>query len=69
MGVPDHKLKEFLSKDDPLVCIVDYWLKGNVEEVPISWPSIEKVLRDMNENKLASRIRDAYCKQEGTYIM
>ena len=45
LGIPPHKLKEFEKEADPLEKTVDYFLKGNVEGVPLSWNSIVTALK------------------------
>lgn len=50
---------------DPLAAAVDYWLKGNVENVSISWKSVAEALDSsfVGESGLAKRIRLAHCTQ------
>ena len=63
LGVPRHKLKEFEKDSDPLSAVVDYWLKGNVKDVPVSWKPIVEALEYVGEMSLADTIRMKYCKQ------
>ena len=62
LGVPRHKLKEFEKDSDPLSAVVDYWLKGNVEDVLISWKSVMKALECVEEKGLAKMISKKYCE-------
>ena len=68
MGIPRSKLEEFREVKDPLSAVVDYWLRGNVEGVPISWESVVKALNSshVGETGLAKRIRISHCKQVGS---
>ena len=69
MGIPLHKLKEFEEEDDPLAAAIDYWLRGNVESVPVNWKSIVDALKSghVDESGLAKRIASKYCSDhEGT---
>ncbi len=45
LGIPRHKLKWFRKEDDPLSAVIDYWLCGNVESVPLTWRSVVEVLK------------------------
>ena len=65
LGVPHHKLKEFEKEADPLSAVIDYWLSGNVEGVPVSWRSIVAALKSnhVGETGLANRISRKYCQQ------
>ena len=66
LGVPHYKLMEFKSSDDPLMHLVDYWLKGNVEGVSVSWNSIVKALRSryVQATGLANKLEKKYCKED-----
>ena len=57
---------EFKKRDDPLAAAVDYWLRGNVEDVSVSWKSIVVALKSshVGETGLAKRISSKYCQQE-----
>ena len=63
LGIPPHKLKEF--EKDSLVETVDYFLKGNVEGVPLSWDSIVTALKSdhVGEPALAKHLQNVYTKQ------
>ena len=65
LGIPDHKLKLFQKEDDPLATSIDYWMRENVDDVPVSWLSIETALRNMKEGRLADHIKKNYCQCEG----
>ena len=70
LGIPYNKLKEFEKEDDPLAAVIDYWLRGNVEGVPVNWKSIVDVLKSshVDENGLAKRIALKYCSDRGGEI-
>ena len=65
MGIPPHKLKEIEKGADPLVESVDYFLKGNVEGVPLSWGSIVTALKSdhVGEPALAKHLQNVYTQQ------
>ncbi len=67
LGIPLNKIKEFKKEDDPLSEVIDYWLKGNVKGVPLTWKSIVKALESthVDEEALAERIKKTYCHNEG----
>ena len=61
-----HKLKEFEEKEvDPLAAVINYWLNGNVKDVPITWRSVATALESIlvDESGLAQTIRDKYCPE------
>ena len=62
LHVPRHKLEEFRKEEDPLAALVDYWLRGNVKGVPVSWQSIVTALESshVDERGLARRIGEKY---------
>lgn len=66
LRIPHHKLMEFKNREDPLIDLVNYWLKGNVEGVPVTWMSLVGALnsRFVRETGLANRIKKKYCQQE-----
>ena len=66
LHVPRHKLEEFKEDKDPLAAVVDYWLRGNVEGVSVSWQSIVEALKSgyVGESGLAKRIAKKYCREE-----
>ena len=66
LGIPRHKLKEFEKEANPLVETVDYFLRGNVEGVPLSWDSIVTALKSsfVLEPALARRIQRMYSGKE-----
>ena len=68
LGVPHHKLKEFEKEVDPLSAVIDYWLNGNAERVPVSWRSVAAALESsyVGETGLATRISRKYCQQNNT---
>ena len=65
LGIPHGKLKEFEKEVDPLSTMIDFWLRGNVEEVPVSWRSIVTALDNVSEIGLAGRISKKYCNDKG----
>ena len=64
LHIPYHKLKEFEKEADPLAAVINYWLNGNVENVPVTWRSIVAVLESssVDEKGLAKTIGDKYCQ-------
>ena len=66
LHVPYHKLKEFEKEADQLAAIINYWLNGNVEDIPVTWRSIVAVLESssVDERGLAKTIKDKYCQSE-----
>ena len=65
LGVPRYKLKEFEKDSEPLSAVVDYWLKGNVEDVPVSWKFVVEALECVGEKGLANTISKKYCQGGG----
>ena len=63
LGIPRHNLEEFKKERDALSASIDYWLKENVEEVPVTWQSIVNALTSphVDERGLAQRIAKKYC--------
>ena len=63
LNVPYHKRKEFEDEKNPLVEIINYWLNGNVKDVPVTWRSIVAALESdsVDEKGLAKAIADKYC--------
>ena len=66
LHIPYHKLKEFQEEKDRFVEVINYWLNGNVEDVPVTWRSIVTVLESssVDERGLAKTIMDKYCQSE-----
>lgn len=66
MGMPYHVLEEFKKELDPLAAVINYWLKGNVEEVQVCWLSIVETLKTPHvmELGLAEKICAKYCPQD-----
>lgn len=59
-------LKKFEKEEaEPFAAVVDYWLNGNIEDVPRSWETIVDVLQDsnINETAMAKTIEDKYCNR------
>lgn len=63
LGIPRHVLKKFENERDPLSAVVDYWLRGNVKDVPRSWRYIVDTLKSdyVDEGGLSRSIEDQYC--------
>ena len=57
-------MEKFKKEDDPLSSAIDYWLRDNVEDVPVSWESIVTALESthVGEPGLAKRIKEKYCE-------
>ena len=75
LSIPYHKLKTFEEEADPLAAILNYWLNGNVEDVPATWKSLVAALEadSVGEGGLAKTIMGKYCQSEpvrnkGMYI-
>ena len=66
LGIPYHKLMEFAKEEDSLASSINYWLCGNVDDVPVSWRSVVKALESshVGETGLARKIREKYCCKE-----
>ena len=66
LHTPFHKLKEFEKEANPLAAMINYWLNGNVKDVPVTWRSIVTVLESssVDERGLAKTIMDRYCQSE-----
>lgn len=66
LGIPYEKLMEFKTHQDPLAALIDYWLRGNVPKVPVSWSFIVEALTSeyLGEAGLARRISRSYCQLE-----
>jgi len=67
LGIPFSKLMEFkMGHCDPLSATLDFWLKGNVLDVAVTWGSIVQALQSdyVGESRLAEKIHAAYCKQD-----
>ena len=62
LGVPRNKIEEFKQQGDILPAAVDYWLSGNVPDVPITWESVVEALESdyVGEPGCASKIRAKY---------
>ena len=67
LGIPHHKIKEFETEHEPFMASIDYWLRGNVEDVPVTWQSIVAALKStlVGEPGLAKRISKKYQVGEG----
>ena len=66
LHVPYHKLKEFEKESDSFAATINYWLNGNVKNVPVTWRSIVAVLEasSVDERGLAQKIVKKYCQSE-----
>ena len=53
-------MASFKKEDEPLREIIDYWLKGNINDKPVTWQTIITTLRDIEEPKLADKIKAKY---------
>ena len=63
LGMPLYKIKQFDREDDRLAAIIDYWLRGNVENgPPQNWESIVKILKtgQVDASGLADTISQKY---------
>ncbi len=66
LGISRSKMLLFKQKDDILSEVVDFWLRGNVPDVPITWGSVVKALKSkqVGEPGLAKVISEKYCCQQ-----
>lgn len=69
LGIPRSRLELFKKEEDPFSAVVDYWLRGNVEGLPISWQSVVEALESsyVGETGLANYIKKKFCQQGGQY--
>ena len=65
LGIPHSKLMEFEKSNRLLPTAVDYWLSGNVPDVPITWASVVAALKSeqVGETGRAMIISTKYCCQ------
>ena len=63
LGIPRRKLKEFKEEGNFLSGALDFWLSGNVPDVPLTWNSIVAALESesINEGGCAKKILKKYC--------
>ena len=68
LHVPYHKLKEFKKEPESraFAAVINYWLNGNVKDVPVTWRSLVAVLKSsiVDERGLAKTIMEKYCPSE-----
>lgn len=66
LKIPYYKLREFESQRDSLTEVVNYWMCGNVEDVPVNWESLVAVLKtpQVGERGLAKEIQEKYSEYE-----
>ena len=67
LGVPNSKMLIFEKEGRLLLKAIDYWLCGNVSNVPITWGSVVAALESnqVGERGCAEAISSKYCcKQE-----
>ena len=59
-------MQEFKSEGDVLSAAIDYWLTGNIPDVPISWKYLVETLESdyVGEIGCAQKIMRKYCVQE-----
>ncbi len=68
LGIPRHVLEHFKRDDDPLSAAVDYWLRGNVTEVPITWDFLVEALKSVDEKGCADTISKKYCTPQDNRV-
>ena len=68
LGISHAKLMELKQDGNLLVGALDFWLSGNVPDVPVTWASIVVALKSefVNETGCASTIRAKYCPCENS---
>ena len=66
LQVPYYKLKEFKKDSNPLIEVMNYWLSGNIKDVPVTWRFLVTVLESssVDERGLAKTIMEKYCPSE-----
>ena len=66
LKVPYHTLKEFKRDSSPLIEVMNYWLSGNIKDVPVTWRFLVTVLESssVDERGLAKTIMEKYCPSE-----
>ena len=66
LGVPHSKMEMFKKGEDVLSTVVNFWLNGNVPDVPVCWESIVAALESthVGEIGLAMALRAKYCGQQ-----
>ena len=65
LGIPRSKMLIFKKEDDLLSAAIDYWLRGNVPDVPPTWESLVAALhsKQVGETGLSKAIAITYCCQ------
>lgn len=65
LGISRSKMLQFKQEGDLLSAAVDYWLCGNIKEVPIAWRSVVEALLSnyVGEAARADAICAKYCRQ------
>ncbi len=60
LGIPYCKMMEFKRDGDILSAAVNYWLSGNLPDVPITWESLVTALESdyVGESGCAKKIKD-----------
>lgn len=66
LGIPRSKMQMFKKEDDMLSAVIDYWLSGNVEDVPATWESLVAALesKQVGETGLAKSISEKFCYKQ-----
>lgn len=66
LGMKHHKVLKFKDVDDFLSAILNEWLCGNVEGVPVTWEFLVEALKSphVDEGGLARQIAAKYCCEQ-----
>lgn len=65
LGISHSKMQMFKDEKEFLPAVIDHWLNGNVEAVPVSWESLVEALESahVGEPALAKEIASKYCQK------
>ena len=65
LGIPREQMVKFKQEGDVLSSAVDYWLCGNVKDVPVTWAFLAEALDSdyVGASGCAKKIREKYIIQ------
>ena len=66
LGIPLSKIEMFKKDGDFFATTMDFWLKGNIANVPITWEYLVTTLesKHISEIGLAADIKKNYCQKQ-----
>ena len=70
LSISHSKLMELKQQqEDFLAAALDFWLCGNIPDVPITWKFLVDALKSahVDEAGCANRIKAKYCNEKGQY--